>query len=438
MNDVLIGLLCFVSIFEVWMMYQLLFNTLIDTTYFGYKEKAIIWLSSLIIGGLTGINREMLFFSSLLFVIHTIFLIFLVSRLQQKNIGTMSGIIVVYFTIIAILDYVWAFLSMILLDQSFINEVHSGVSIEKLVIFSLSRCLMIPILLICKRKNWMFNNITEYKKLIWGLGFILFVILIRYQFWMVDMVQLAVPMEGLAAGSSILLLLVLVLLFAYFILKSSFFQKEHELLKTKDEMMSRHYQELLQGMERNRHLIHDIRHHILILQQYDQDQEYGKLRDYLEKMNDEIQENRNPIFTGNRIVDFILNQKRQVAENKGIQFTTESQIIFSHPLEDKDICVLLGNLLDNAIEAAEKTKDKNPWIRIRFEKIEEMFFIEISNSHSGNIIKSKGNFISSKKDKDMHGYGLKSVKRIVSEYEGEITFNEKNDQFIVSISFFSN
>ena len=153
MNDVLIGLLCFVSIFEVWMMYQLLFNTLIDTTYFGYKEKAIIWLSSLIIGGLTGINREMLFFSSLLFVIHTIFLIFLVSRLQQKNIGTMSGIIVVYFTIIAILDYVWAFLSMILLDQSFINEVHSGVSIEKLVIFSLSRCLMIPILLICKRKQ---------------------------------------------------------------------------------------------------------------------------------------------------------------------------------------------------------------------------------------------------------------------------------------------
>ena len=67
-----------------------------------------------------------------------------------------------------------------------------------------------------------------------------------------------------------------------------------------------------------------------------------------------------------------------------------------------------------------------------------MFFIEISNSHSGNIIKSKGNFISSKKDKDMHGYGLKSVKRIVNEYEGEITFNEKNDQFIVSISFFSN
>ena len=200
--------------------------------------------------------------------------------------------------------------------------------------------------------------------------------------------------------------------------------------------MSRHYQELLQGMERNRHLIHDIRHHILILQQYDQDQEYGKLHDYLKKMNDEIQENRNPIFTGNRIVDFILNQKRQAAENKGIQFTTESQIIFSHPLEDKDICVLLGNLLDNAIEAAEKNEKQ--WIRIRFEKIEEMFFIEISNSHSGNIIKSNGNFISSKKDKDMHGYGLISVKRIVNEYEGEITFNEKNDQFIVSISFFSN
>lgn len=439
MNSMLIySLLCGVSIFEVWMMYQILFNTLIDTTYFGSKEKIIVWLSSLIIGGLTGVNREILFFSSIVFVINIVLLIIIVSRIQCKNIGTISGIIVVYFTIIAILDYVWAFLSMIIMDTSFINQVHRGISVEKVIIFSFSRCLTVSILWICKRKKVSFYNISEYKKQIWSFGIILFVILIRYQFWMVDMVTLAVPMEGFVAGISILSVLIFVFALTYFILKSSFFQKEHGLLKVKDEMMSQHYQELLQGMEKNRHLIHDIKHHILILQQYEQDREYEKLHDYLEKMNEEIQETQNPMITGNRIVDFILNQKRQKAENNGIQFRIESHTFFSQPLEDKDICVLLGNLLDNAIEAAGDVENNNPWIRIRLEKIEEMFFVEIANSFSDKIIRSKGNFLSSKQDKEMHGYGLKSVKRIVMEYEGEISFREKDGQFVVSISFFSN
>lgn len=438
MNNIFgICLLSLISAIEVLLLYRVLFYTVVDISNYSLKNKIIIWTVGVGTGVLVGFNREILFFSSLIFLFHISILLFTFCLIEKRNRLIIGSIIVCYFSIVALLDYLWAFLSMIILDESFIYQVHEGVSWEKIMIFSISRGLMIPVIIMLKKRNFLKEFIISYKRILGILSITLVVILIRYQFWMVEMVQFERPINGLEAGASIFTLVSFVLLFSFFVMKSMYFQKENNWLASKDQIMNQHYQELLDGMEKNRYIIHDMKHHIMVLQQYEQKKQYGRLHDYLEKINGELIAAQYPVLTGNRIIDFILNQKRQEAENLGIRFEMETTVFFSQPMDDKELCVLFANLLDNAIEAAKKMKKDEAWISAKIEKMQQMFFIEISNSFSNELKVSNGKILSLKKDKEYHGYGLKSVQRIVEEHEGCFSIRILEKQFVVNISFFS-
>ena len=104
-------------------------------------------------------------------------------------------------------------------------------------------------------------------------------------------------------------------------------------------------------------------------------------------------------------------------------------------LSDGDISILVGNLLDNAIEACEQIQDGMRWVLFKLKKRQHSLFIEISNS-LGTVPRIKdGELLTSKKDKRLHGYGLKSVKRIVQKYDGVFSFSVEADVFKVKISF---
>lgn len=436
MDDILgIGCLCVISIFEIWILYQVLFNTVIDLKVLRNKDKFIMWISIFVTGIMSGINREGLFFSSILFLFNIIVIFICSGWIKKKNLWIIGDIIVFYFALVALIDYLWAFLSMIILNESFIYRVHTGTSLEKIIIFILSRGMVAIILLICKSRQDWFTDIREYKKELLALDIVMVFMLIKYQFWMVDIILGYKPMVGLTAGVSIFMVIMLVLFFSYMVTKSIFYRQQNELLISKDEMMSDMYQELLREMEKNRRIIHDIHHHILVLQQYEDAKEFEKLHHYLEVINGELKQTQHPIWTGNRIIDFVLNQKCQVAENSNIRYIIDTNSFFTLPLEEKDICVLLGNLLDNAIEASETVKNHDAWIRVKLEKAGYLFFIEISNSCEKVPEIIDGEILTTKREKEFHGYGLKSVKRIVKKYDGEMTMQVKEYEFKVYISF---
>lgn len=437
MNNILgSACLCIVSVFEIWFLYQILFHTVIDSRGFSYKEKMMVWISSIIAGCVLGINREILFFSSMIFLLVIIVIFICSAWIDKKNYLLLLEIIVFYFSLVALIDYLWAFFSMCILDYSFVYRVHSGMSLEKIIIFFLSRMMVVFLGVLCKKRIKWIENIAEYRMILIIVDIILVAVLIRHQFWMVEMVMNERPIDGITAGISILTMIMIILFFSYLVIKSVFYQKENELLVSKDEMMSLLYQEILNGIDKNRYLIHDFKHHILVLQQYVQQGNIDMLYSYLEGLNGDIIQNIQPVWSGNRIVDFILNQKKRIAESKNIDFTIETTAFLNHPLEDKDICVLLGNLLDNAIEAAENENVNKDWISVRMEKSQNLFFIEVLNSCRKKATMTNGEWVSVKKDKEYHGYGLKSVKRIVKEYDGYITFDVKECLFKVNITFF--
>lgn len=135
-------------------------------------------------------------------------------------------------------------------------------------------------------------------------------------------------------------------------------------------------------------------------------------------------------------MDFILDQKRVIAEQDGIQVILKTTMIGQLPFQEREICSLFGNLIDNAIEASKKLKTEEKKIYITIEKKKQMIYIEVKNSIKEEPIKRNNKFITSKEDKNLHGYGLKSVQRIVEKYDGIIKYETENKIFTTSLSFF--
>ena len=133
---------------------------------------------------------------------------------------------------------------------------------------------------------------------------------------------------------------------------------------------------------------------------------------------------------------FLLNEKKSEAEHRGILFDIETSAVFKLPLEDTDVCALMGNVLDNAIEACERMTSGERWISVYMKKQQGMFFIEVSNSIDKIPVMKHGQFLTQKGDKELHGYGIKSIKRIVDKYDGTIAFQIEDKMFKVNISFF--
>lgn len=152
------------------------------------------------------------------------------------------------------------------------------------------------------------------------------------------------------------------------IVKNRMIQKENDFLALHDRMTEQNYRLLRQSAELNRHLVHDIKHHLLILREYVKEGNIESIGRYLDEIEDEYRYVPRKVWTGNGFLDFILNQKKSRAESKGIIFDIDSEIIPLWGFSDSEISVVFGNLLDNAIEACEKIEGREKRIRVFMKK----------------------------------------------------------------------
>ena len=154
---------------------------------------------------------------------------------------------------------------------------------------------------------------------------------------------------------------------------------------------------------------------------------------YLEKyIGDTTEKTEEFSKSGNLPVDAVLNYKNMIAKSKGINIILEQQIPIDLPYKDSDICIILGNLLDNAIEAVESSRNKE--IRVYIMYFRHKFKIKVSNYYEGQLKKDgSGDYVTGKGDKINHGLGLKSVRTIVESYGGLMEISSEDFIFQVSI-----
>lgn len=176
---------------------------------------------------------------------------------------------------------------------------------------------------------------------------------------------------------------------------------------------------------------HDLKHQIAILRATENEEEKTA---YLDQMEQEIKCYEAQNKTGNRILDTILSAKTIQCQNHGISLTCVADGKELDFMQAMDISALFGNALDNAIESVKKINDpQKRLIHVSVSRQKNFLRIKVENCYEGELEFENGMPKTTKQDKRFHGYGMKSIRKIVEKYNGSVTVNAKDGWFELRI-----
>lgn len=200
------------------------------------------------------------------------------------------------------------------------------------------------------------------------------------------------------------------------------------------DLMNRHYEEVENMYRTMRAWRHDYHNHIQAANSYLELKKYDELAVYLKQLDENLHEIDQIVKTGSLMADAILNSKLALMREYHIRTEVTAHVPSEMKITDTELCVLLGNLLDNAIEACrEVTKEQNRFIKIYMDTLQNQFYISIMNGMKGKAKKHGKLFQSTKEDARLHGFGLTRVNRIVEKYGGFLDCQSEEDVFATEV-----
>ncbi|MDO4913081.1 MAG: ATP-binding protein [Bifidobacteriaceae bacterium] len=207
-----------------------------------------------------------------------------------------------------------------------------------------------------------------------------------------------------------------------------------ELAAIEAQNRARH-QEYLQSkenLESIKTLAHDLKHKIIALQTQIDPQQQNK---EFERLQTTLQSLSSQEHTGNSILDVVLTTKHKTCIDNQINFSTVVDGSLLHFMTPTDIATLFGNAIDNAIEASAKVQNiEQRQLHLQVSQQKDFIVIACENYYTTPIRHdTQGAISTSKKDTSIHGYGIKSIKKIVQQYDGEVNINTNNNWFKLTI-----
>lgn len=235
---------------------------------------------------------------------------------------------------------------------------------------------------------------------------------------------------------NLLILLILVLLFIAYVFRSMYLYNklEREVLFVQKEMMAKEYHFIRAYCEKEAKRLHDVKHTFLYLQNCI---ETGNLEHAQECLDSHLESTKNrdwKIWTGFMDLDCILNYEYKRLLKQEIEFVQDIEL-YRLPVQGEEMVIILGNLLDNAMEASVKCPVGNRRVELRIRQVNELCFLEVRNTVAEKPATDGTQLCSDKSDSIMHGWGMENVKQIVEKNKGEMQYICENGVFIVTISF---
>ena len=168
---------------------------------------------------------------------------------------------------------------------------------------------------------------------------------------------------------------------------------------------------------------HDYHNHMQSVKAYLAMNNLAEARAYLDALEQDLEDINLLFNTGNINADAVLNAKISLAVKKGIKVDYKAVVPKTLAVSDIDLCVVIGNLIDNAVEACEKVAPEHQFIRLYIGTLQKQLYLSVSNATCETVRKFDEQYISSKRGN--HGHGLKRINKIVDKYGGFI--NRKNE-----------
>lgn len=224
-------------------------------------------------------------------------------------------------------------------------------------------------------------------------------------------------------------LLAPVKLIAVLMLESANRRREKDRIALQMQMY-RHQMEIMeQSQAQIRFLKHDMKNHLLHMNQLLMEQDTEKLRQYMQETTQHLALSQEFVSSDNHDIDSLLNYKLMSAQQLGTEIVTDMRVPADTQIPAFDINVILGNLLDNALEALKECENRRMTVSMRYES--GILYIVIQNTCKGAppsvSVKGAG-----------HGLGLHSVRRTLEAYHGELKTNYENQLFTAAVMMYLN
>lgn len=237
-------------------------------------------------------------------------------------------------------------------------------------------------------------------------------------------------------GTVILIILITVVFLVVVTLVLRFYLRslvDRRIAAYQSDLMQKHCAEVENMYRQTRGWRHDYRNHIQTMKAHLDKGELKELAQYLEELNIDLTTVDTVIKTGNVMMDAILNSKLSLAKNRHISVNAKAIAPANLAVSEVDLCVILGNLLDNAMEACLRIKEEeNRFIRVYIDMMKGQLYIYVMNS-AADIPKRFGKIYLTNKDNNKHGFGLLRIDRVVEKYHGYLERQDEEGVFATEI-----
>lgn len=192
-----------------------------------------------------------------------------------------------------------------------------------------------------------------------------------------------------------------------------------------------HYNTISRHIEETRAARHDLRHHLALIQAYVNAGNHQKLSEYVSQYIQSVPEDTAIVLCKNYAVNTIAHYYMEQAKKEKIETDIHINLPESIGVADSDLCIVFGNLLENALEACKRQQESTPFITVSAALVGEYVVIAVDNSFEGEIKKEKDVFLSSKREGK--GIGITSVQAVAEKYQGQAEFEFFDNVFRASV-----
>ena len=391
--------------------------------------KPHLFIYALIISCIVLATNIIELFSYIIGMLNLTFLLITQFIIYRKKYATITLATIIYAFIISVIDFtvIQIFSLIINIKSKYLLEQQN---IERCLCLIISKSILFLIIYFIYR----YSNIKMFlsKKYIFIISFIS-VILLTFNYYLIKKNELTTnpEIQVLSATFFISSILLISLIFGLILkISENYNQKQNiALLELQNEMLIKAEQNTEQIFQLWRSSIHDYKHKIFLLKYWMDNEDLKSLKTFVNNENNIFSQKLFYIKTGNDIIDALINTKQKLAEENNIIFSTNISIPSHCSVSDLDFICILGNLIDNALEACENQNQK--YIDLTIKEINHLLIIKVINSYKDMLPKK---FITTKKDKSLHGIGLENVKNLVKKYNGSYKISQNQDEVITIIT----
>ncbi len=253
-------------------------------------------------------------------------------------------------------------------------------------------------------------------------------------------IQIALNESRLSEATSLMLLLSEIGLIAlniiclYIMISLNQSNRAAEELKLKEQQLKHEiqYAETVRSQYQEiRQIRHDMKQHLDAVSGLQLEGKIDAAQKYISEISSGLERIEMFMDVGNDFVNAILNSKLSIAKSRGIEVLCNSSSEVGG-INEYDLCNLIGNMLDNAIEAAEKTSD-NAVVEVSIRSDKYKLMITVANSILQSVLNVNSELKTSKKEVELHGFGVKSIETIAEKYGGSVDFYEENLTFFCRV-----